>query len=234
MKTVYVIFLWAISFLVTYDVQAHALWLETNPVGKSGKSQQVRVYYGEPSEGVVDNVSEWWSDVGAFTLWLYLPDGTRQQLPVQAQADHYAATFVPEQAGLYALRVDKPVKETFDGHQYQFNCTALVVVGKDPANEHAALGEEFRLFPDAAGQKTVGKSIGVLATVDGKPVAELEVTVFSPNGWSKTFHTDDKGVFVFVPDRKGQYLVEAMNSTDVDNGDVKHIHRISTWSVTIN
>lgn len=234
MRTVYVIFLWAICFFAAHGAHAHALWLETSQTGKQGKAQQVRIYYGEPSDGVVDKVTDWWSDVGSFTLWLYLPDGTRQQLPVEAQADHYSATFVPAQAGLYTLRIDKPVTETFDGHQYQFNSTALVSVGKDTGSGHTLLGEEFRLFADVASPKKTGTSIEVLATLDGQPVAKQEVTVFSPNGWSKTFHTDDNGRFAFVPDRKGDYLVEALHSSAVENGAIKHLHRISTGHITVN
>ena len=212
---------------------AHALWIETAPIGKSGKAQQVRIYYGEPAEGVLENVTDWWSDVGSFVLMLHLPDGSSRQLTTTARADHYVSSFTPAADGIYTLSITKPVKETFDGHKYQFNGTAFVKIGRAAESTIGSIGE-FRLNSAFFDTKALGKTIPVNAQLDAQPLKELEVTVFSPNGWSKTFHTDDNGLISFVPDRKGHYLVEALYSIEVEGGDHKHLHRIATWSIQID
>jgi len=234
MRTVYAIFFWAACLFAANHVQAHALWIETAPVGKSGKAHQVRIYYGEPAEGILEKVGDWWSDVGSFTLVLQLPDGSSQQLTATAAADHYTATLTPAVEGLYTLSIVKPVKETFDGHKYQFNSTAFVKVGKAAVTTATGASEDFRVFAEAFDTAALGKPVTVNARLNGQPLKELEITVFSPNGWSKTFHSDENGVISFVPDRKGHYLVEAVYSADVEGQDFKHLHRISTWSLTIN
>lgn len=235
MKKSHAIILCIVGFFISNRAQAHALWIETAPIGKSGKAQQVHVYYGEPAESKLEKIADWWSDVGSFALWLHLPDGSSQQLVVTAQSDHYTATFTPVAAGNYTLSVIQPVKETFDGHKYQFNATAVVAVGRTVLERASAgLEKDFRVFTADTAVKKVGKPIQVSAQLDGKPLKELEVTVFSPNGWSKTFHTDEQGILSFTPDRKGPYLVEALYSTEVNGEDYKHLHHIATWTITLN
>ncbi|MGK6350106.1 DUF4198 domain-containing protein [Parapedobacter sp. DT-150] len=233
MKTIHALIFLTVGLFMAHRVQAHALWIETSPSGKSGKAQEVRIYYGEPSEGVLENINDWWSDVREFDLMLHLPDGSHQQLTTTAKDNHFVATFTPEAEGVYTLRIVQPVAETFEGHKYQFNSAALVRVGKVEA---AAIGaeEELRVFTGAVDTKTLGKPVEAVVRLDGKPLKELEVTVFSPNGWSKTFHTDENGAISFVPDRRGHYLIEAAYSTDVKEAAYQHLHRIATWSLSFN
>src|SRR5690606_22292942 len=121
MKTTHVIIVCIVCLSTFSRAWAHALWIETAPTGKLGKEHQVRIYYGEPAEGVLEQVADWWSDVGSFSLTLHLPDGSSRKLVVTAQSDHYVSTFIPERSGIYALSIAQPVAETFDGHKYQFN-----------------------------------------------------------------------------------------------------------------
>ena len=233
MKTIQVIIVCIVCLFTFNRASAHALWIDTAPTGKPGKAQQVRIYYGEPADGVLEKVTDWWSDVGSFVLTLHLPDGSSQPLATTAQADHYVATFTPAADGIYTLSIAQPVKETFDGHKYQFNGTAFVMVGKMD-NPTAAGTGDFRVISKLSDTKAIGKPISITAQLDAQPLKELEVTVFSPNGWSKTFHTDESGLISFVPDRKGDYLVEALYSVDVVGADHKHLHRIATWSTKID
>ncbi len=233
MKTTHVIILCILCLFTFNRASAHALWIETAPIGKSGKSQQVRIYYGEPAEGILEKVADWWSDVGSFALILHLPDGSSEQLTTTAQSDHYVTTFAPAMDGVYTLSIVQPVKETFDGHKYQFNSTVFVKVGKADSPATGDIGD-FRVISSFLDTKAIGKSVPVKVQVDAQPINELEVTVFSPNGWSKTFQTDEKGLISFVPDRKGAYLVEALYSVDVTGEEHKHLHRIATWSLKID
>ncbi len=233
MKIKHVIVVCMVCLFSFSEAWAHALWIDTAPIGNAGDAHQVRIYYGEPSEGVVERVADWWSDVGSFVLTLHLPDGSSKELAVTAKSDHYVAAFTPQGDGIYTLSITKPVAQTFDGHKYQFNGTAFVRVGSKATQTAGATGD-FRLTARSSGAETIGKAIAVDAQLDNQPLTDLEVTVFSPNGWQKTFRTDDKGTISFVPDRPGHYLVEALHSVDVANADHKNLHRIATWSFKID
>lgn len=233
MKTTHVIIVCIVCLFTFSRASAHALWIETAPTGKSGEAHQVRIYYGEPAEGMLEQVADWWSDVSSFTLMLHLPDGSSQELVVTEQSDHYVSAFIPVEDGIYTLSVVKPVAETFDGHKYQFNSTAFVDVGADAERPIGNIAD-FHLLAGVVETGAIGKAIAIDAQLDGQPLNELEVTVFSPNGWHKTFRTDGKGSISFVPDRPGHYLVEAVHSVEVMNADHKHLHRIATWSLKID
>lgn len=233
MKTTHVIVVCMVCLFSISSARAHALWIDTAPTGKPGEAHQVRIYYGEPAEGLLEDVADWWSDVGSFVLTLHLPDGSSRELAVTAKADHYVSTFTPGGNGVHRLSITKPVAETFDGHKYQFNGTAFVHVGKE-TSQTVALSSDFRLLARSSGSTAIGKAISVDVRLDGEPLTDAEVIVFSPNGWQKTFRTDDKGSISFVPDRPGHYLAEALHSVDVANADHKHLHRIATWSFNID
>ncbi|WP_257659053.1 DUF4198 domain-containing protein [Parapedobacter lycopersici] len=233
MKTIYVMLIWAGSLCTALQVQAHALWIETSSTGQRGAAHEVRIYYGEPAAATPDKTTAWWSDVGTFVLQLHLPDGSSRTLTATPEADYYIATFTPETGGAYTLSIAKPVAETFEGHKYQFNGTAVVTVGNTLDVAEGVMAD-FRVFTDPSGEPQVNLPVDVHARLDGKPVEELEVTVFSPNGWSKTFQTDGNGSFSFVPDRKGTYLVEALHSAEVTGDGFEHLHRISTYHMFID
>src|SRR5690606_5870357 len=92
------------SFLVmlfillnTAFLHAHALYIDTEANGKVGKAQEVKIYYSEFEDRSIEKVSDWYSDVASFKLWLILPDGAREQLSTSAKNDHFVSEFTPEQ-----------------------------------------------------------------------------------------------------------------------------------------
>lgn len=72
-----------VSTLITCNLFAHALWIETNATGKTGQTQEVRLYFGEYAQNERDELSKWRSDLKDLTLWLINPDGTKEKLSVQ-------------------------------------------------------------------------------------------------------------------------------------------------------
>ncbi len=48
---------------------------------------------------------------------------------------------------------------------------------------------------------------GSVVDEDGKPVANIEVTIHTPDNQSRTMHTDAAGIFEFSADRDGEYRV---------------------------
>lgn len=71
-------------------------------------------------------------------------------------------------------------------------------------------------------------------TDKNSPVAEVPVTFFAPNGWSKTVITDKEGNVTFAALWEGNYLVETYKVDAVENeADFNKKHRIVTTVLNI-
>lgn len=193
-------------FLAPRFTSAHALWIETNPVGKKNLSHRVSVFYGEYAEQEIDPVDKWYSDVRDFELWLTGPDQHRVKLEVKRENDRFTAYFTPEQEGVYWLTVLHGAKDLGGKTKYEFSSAASVSVG-------AAVAQTVPPLPFAVSLLSgVSKRNGeVVASVllDGKPLADASVEVMGPEGWSKAFKTDAEGRVRFPAIWKGNYVLEA-------------------------
>lgn len=109
MKTIRTILLLTALVCVKFGF-SHALWIEAPTTGKKGQSQQVRVYYGEYAQGLIDPVDKWYSDVKDFKLILVSPSGATTELTKTAHNDHFSSEFIPQGDGTYALLVVHPAK----------------------------------------------------------------------------------------------------------------------------
>lgn len=216
------------------QLSAHALWIETSPEGKSGSEHTVKVFYGEPSAGVPDKIEAWWSDVASFTLWLVKPDGSKQQLEVSAQGDHFAAIFTPSAEGLYTLSISHNVAEIDGGTQYQFNATAMVRIGDaTTSSDYAAGVSELYLYVDPAAKLRTGKDLAVSAHSQEGAAGEAYITAFAPSGWSRSFQADASGKGSFVPEWAGTYLLEAGKGEEVTGKPYKNIYRVATLQIAV-
>lgn len=216
------------------QLSAHALWIEAHPEGKPGKAHAVKVFYGEPAAGTPDKIEDWWSDVASFTLWLIKPDGSREQLEVAPQGDHFSAAFTPSGDGIYTLSVSHNVAEISDGTRYQFNATAVVQVGEAGASpDYAAASNELYLYADPSAGFRTGGELPVIAMLADGAAAEAYITAFAPTGWSKSFQADASGKGSFVPEWKGTYLLEAGKGEEVAGQPYKNVYRIATLRVAV-
>lgn len=79
---------------------------------------------------------------------------------------------------------------------------------------------------------TVANGSAFTLIKDGKPVAGAEITVVSPDKWTKELKTDASGVVVVPAKGKGRYILVANQKEEGDletaGVKVKAIHRIST------
>lgn len=216
------------------QLSAHALWIETSPSGKSGNEHTVKVFYGEPAAGAPDKIADWWSDVSSFTLWLVKPDGSKEQLEVSPQGDHFSAVFTPSGEGLYTLSISHNVADVSGGTQYQFNATAMVQVGDAAASAgYAAESTELYLYADPAGKFRKGKELAVSAHTSDGPAGEAYITAFAPSGWSKSLQADASGETSFIPEWTGTYLLEAGKGEEVSGKSFKNVYRIATLRVHV-
>ena len=71
------------ALLLFFSLQsfAHYLWIETNPKGVKEKKQEVKVFFGEYTYGVIEKVNgEAFPSVKDFTLWLVDSKGVKSEI----------------------------------------------------------------------------------------------------------------------------------------------------------
>ncbi|GGF46189.1 DUF4198 domain-containing protein [Echinicola rosea] len=214
---------------------AHALWIETETSGKKGQEQQVKIYYGEYGEGMIEKVEDWYSDVKDFELWLIDPQGNKTQLETTASAAFFTASFTPNMDGVYRLQVGHSAKDLGGEYVYQFNTATQVWVGK--AKETTLEGPKTDLAlvmtsPDKGGLKN---PLHFKVLFKGEAKEGVTVAVDGPTGWSKEYTTDANGEIEVETPWKGQYIVEAVDTEETSGehfgAPYEFIWRCATQSI---
>lgn len=199
-------------FISSVSVFAHALWIETNPVGNIEKVHEIKILYGEYGAQEFEEIDKWYSDVNKFVLWLTAPDGSKKQLEYKASDKSFTASFTPDKAGSYVLSIGHSARDIDGTMVYQFNASAVVSVnGKSEANLNPTANNELYLLP---GKDAKSKYGIVTAYYKGKPAANITITVTGPSSWSKNFETDENGVVKFELLWKGSYALEGFYTTE--------------------
>src|SRR5690606_21269426 len=148
-------------FLITANsVFAHYLWIETNPKGELNKEQEIRVYYGEYTYGVVEKVNgEAFPKVKDFTLWVIDPSGHKIELQTEASESYYTAKFTPSVNGTYTVLLNNDKIDVIDYTKYDFgifkthyHSVAKIQVG-DPVKETIASNENGITLKDISESK---------------------------------------------------------------------------------
>lgn len=217
---------------------AHALWIQTAPVGKLGQKQTVKIIYAEPGDKP-EKVADWYSDVKTFELWLIGPDQQKTKLTTVAGDDFFTAEFTPEKEGAYTLATGHSAKDLGGATVYQFNAGALVTVGKAATgNVATANANELSVSVDVANAYKVNKPMNLTGLYKAQPLYQLHITVTSPTGWSKTVSTDKNGVADFTPLWPGTYFIEASKSWKEEgkhhDKDYKSFWRCATLVVNVS
>lgn len=198
---------------------AHALWIETSASGKKGVPHDVKVFYGEYSEGKPEKIADWYSDVREFTLWLVSPDQSKIKLTTTAAGDHFTASFTPSREGVYTLLVSHAAKDLGVTTKYEFNASALVAVGQSKLGNDPKFNDNpITLYADPSAHYKVNLPICLVSLLKSAPGAGLHVEVFSPSGWNRAASTDDQGTLSFTPLWSGRYMVE-VSKTEKEEGE---------------
>jgi hypothetical protein len=192
--------------------QAHEVWIERDGAGPA------RIYLGEPAEVLPADGDPEFDHLKAPKL---LPASTAMMtrkagylevaVPVGDVRAHDDAVFAPWGPD------DKKEGVAYYARAGRVEARAVM---------------PFEIAPTSAG----GDRFVVVR--DGKPVADLEVTVISPDKWTKAVKTDAQGI-VTVPKReKGRYLLTATqkdpNGGETSLGKVALLHRIATTTFVAN
>ncbi len=229
-KTLFLITLFTFGSISLF---AHALWIQTAGAATKGQKHKVEIYWAEDGQNERLQIDKWFSDMKNFILFVTTPDGTKQQISVTSDSDHYIGYFTPEKEGVYILSVTHTAKDFGGGAaKLQYNATAAVNVGKAAARAVPAIDNELKLTGDFKNTYQQGKTISFNYLFKNAPREKVEVEVFAPSGWSKTFQTDTKGCIKLPLIWSGQYAVEARYYAEDEGGDFNGISYKTTWRCT--
>lgn len=209
MKTLKLVILFC-SILTCKMVSAHALWIETAALGTKSEEQEVRIYYGEYSQGLIEPLDKWYSDLKDFKIYVLSPSLKKTELMKTALSDYYKASFMPTEEGTYILFIEHPAKDPYITTAFEFLAIAKVQVGHITSTP---IGLSLNIDLDPKNYK-VGDTINVKITRNDTVFANAEVEVVLPDGWARKFKTDKTGTISFNSPVKGKYLLEVTDTED--------------------
>ena len=205
----------------------HALWIQTAGTAVKGQKHSVEILWAEDGKNELMPVDKWFSDMKDFTLLLTSPDGTKQQIPVTAGEDRYTAYFTPDKDGVYVLSIAHTAKDLGGDTKLEYNAMAIVNVGKTAAIP--SIDNEVKLTGDFKNSYKTGKTISLSYLYKNAPKEKIEVEVFAPSGWNRTFETDAKGSIQLPLLWSGHYTVEASYYTEDESGSYNGKSFKSVW-----
>ena len=233
-----------VLLFTSFNTFAHFMWVESNPVGKVNKKQEVKVFFGEYTYGLQEKVAgEAFGKMKNFDVWVIAPDGKKTALTVQPGADFYTGYFTPATNGTYTIALNNNKIDVVDYTQYNFgifkthyHATAKVQVGEAVTNS-AAINTDGLTVVDASKKVSAQNGETVLTILyKGQLVKETEVTVFIADQWSKKLTTDATGNVKFTLPWATKYVVEVTKKEEVPgnyNGkDYQFIYHCATYTLT--
>ncbi|MEE4452956.1 DUF4198 domain-containing protein [Novosphingobium resinovorum] len=186
--------------------QAHEVWIERDGTGPA------RIYLGEPGEALPP---------GGDPEFDHLK--TPQLLPASKAA-------MARKAGYLEVAVPAGDVRAHDD-------TVFAPWGEDGKKEgvayfaRAGRAEARSAMPFEIAPVSAGGDRFVLVR-DGKPVADAQVTVISPDKWTKAVRTDAQGTLAVPLREKGRYILTASHKDEAGGetslGKVAVLHRIAT------
>ncbi len=198
--------------LMVGNIQAHALWVSTNQTGSVGEAQEIKVYFGEFTYGVIEEVGgEGFEMMKDFSLWVISPSGEKTSLGVEAKETYYLATYTPSEEGTFTVVLDNDKIDVIDYSEYDFgifkthyHSVAKIQVGEGEADTHTdnQTGITLKDMPSS------DENVQLQVLFKGDAMAETEVKVFVADQWSKTLKTDKTGKVSFALPWETDYLVE--------------------------
>lgn len=198
-----------LTLLLSPQLFAHALWIETKSTGTKGKPQEISVYFGEFSDNDITLSAKWFSDLKDFSLVLISPSKKEIKLTPTALEKKYQAFFTPEEDGVYTVVMHHTVKDVYGTMKLDYNSSATVVVGNKSAGNNAVANKNvIGLFSENADIAKKNTKITALALYEGVSAKKEKIKVIAPNGWEKELYTNENGQIEFTPLWSGQYMIE--------------------------
>ncbi len=209
--------------LSIFTANAHYLWLETSPIGKSGISHEVKVFFGEYTYGLIEKTgTDAFNAVDAFQVWVLSPEGSKMQLQFTKKDQYYISNFTPSTNGLYTVILDNNEIDVIDYTKYDFgifkthyHSVAKIAVGEATGTTIAANDEGITILDLTGNVLKPGDETRLQVLFKGKPLAKAELKVFLPDQWSKDLETDEDGNVSFLLPWDSKYIVEVTKKEEV-------------------
>ncbi len=206
---------------------AHFVWIETDPRGAPGKSQEVRVYFGEPHEFLREEAGGRLDQHDTLRAWVVDPKGEKSPLTLKKEQNRFSGTFTPRRVGRHNVIVTSDGHEVMDLTPYDRGLAKPLFYARAQflAFESGRLSEredevkellDYDIVPVTKGLDPLagsivarpGGEVALRLVSKGQPVARKRLQVFGPNGWVRELQpTDSWGVTTFVPLWTGRYVV---------------------------
>lgn len=233
----------ALFLLTTANSFAHFMWVETNPNGKIGQKQEVKVFFGEYNYGITEKVGEEaFNKMKDFDVWVVSPAGEKTKIDMKPGDVFYSGSFEPKTNGTYTVVMNNNKIDVIDYTQYDFgifkthyHATAKVEVGNS-ASETAAVNNDGMAVVDMTKKVHAQNGEAVFKILyKGQPLKEAEVTVFITDQWAKKVYTDENGVIKFSLPWGVKYIMEVTKKEEVAgkyNGkDYQFIWHCATYTI---
>lgn len=219
--------------------KAHYLWIETNTIGTLNQEQEVRVYFGEYTYGIIEDVqSEAFNNVQEFSLWISDPLGNKTELKTSAEKKYYKAIFKPNMEGTYTVFLDNNRIKVMDYTQYDFgifkthyHAVAKVQVGNQLSNTIAFNKDGLSIKNLSTNQQEVILQVLYKNAV----LPKSEVTIAIDDLWTKKLTTNEEGILSFNLPWPTKYIVEATYKEEVpgiyNNEKYQFIWHCATYTI---
>ncbi|NJB72695.1 putative GH25 family protein [Saonia flava] len=214
-----IVFTTLLTVMASMQSFAHYLWVETSPTGKLGQEQEIRVYFGEYTYGVIEEVEgEAFPPVSNFTLWVLNTNGKKTVLKTKAKENYYVAHYTPELSGTYTVLLNNDNIDVIDYTQYDFgifkthyHSVTTFQVGSTQSETLAQndKGITLKYIPSSSGE------VKLQVLYKNKFLANNELKVYVSDLWSKTLETDEEGFVSFKLPWKTKYIVETTIKEEV-------------------
>lgn len=219
--------------LTTVSSFAHYLWIETDPNGTINQEQEIKIYFGEYTYGVIENIEgEAFPKVKNFTLWVIDPSGNKTLLDTSEENTYYKAKFTPKTDGTYTVFLNNDQIDVIDYTQYNFgvfkthyHSVAKIKVGENNQSETVISNENGITIKDIS---NTSEEIQLQVFYKSEILPKNEVKIYVSDLWSKTLETNENGIVSFKLPWKTKYIIETTKKEEVP-GEYKGISYEFIW-----
>lgn len=198
-----------VSFLT---MQAHNIWIETSADAQIGKSQEVKVFFGESDS--VTPTDRWFSNIKDFEIYVTSPSGKKIKIENKTKnVKYYSVSFVPKEKGVYVISLKHIVKDIFRKMKITYQAVALCSTDADDDSKKI-LGEAPLQLEIDAKKLEIDEEKTFNLVHDGKKEKRQKAVVEAANTWTKNLYSDQDGEVRFVPLWEGGYLIEYSSQKD--------------------
>ncbi|MAZ26601.1 MAG: ferredoxin [Cytophagaceae bacterium] len=206
--------------LVCLSAKAHYMWLEVPTSARVNTQQTVKVFMGEYTYGVIEEVAgETFQSAKKFTLWAVSPAGKKSRLSIEQKENHFTAAFTPKEEGTYTFFLNNNEIDVIDYTQYDFGIFKTHYHAVAQMNVGDKVGATTIHNPEGITVKSLStdaNKIKLQVFYKGEPLANHETKTYISDQWAKESWTNEEGIIeTTLPWPGEKYIVEVTKKEEV-------------------